>query len=218
MPETRDLLEEIYQGLDRAEALADLSPQDKGSYFLLTCPNCRKREAFIYKDGTRIICNRRDKCGFIQSLWDYIQNSRRLSNQETLRELARLAGYALPGLNTETVERIELARAEANAWESAANYFRTRLWEEGGRDVREYLKGRGYSESEVRRMELGIFTSTEDLAVHLQNQGFKEHLAGFLVKQTFEHITKAHRLVIPYRDPAGRVKGFIVTGVPPKKL
>lgn len=91
MTETRDLLEEIYQGLDRAEAPVELEPRDKGGYYLLICPNCRKREAYIYKGGTRIICSRRDKCGFSQSVWDYAQGSRRLTNQETLRELARLA-------------------------------------------------------------------------------------------------------------------------------
>ena len=113
MSDVKDLLDnEIYPRLDRAEALRDLDPQDKGGYFLLTCPNCRKREAFIYKAGEYITCNRRDKCGFSQSLWDYVQGSRGLNNQETLRELARLAGYTLPDLDPEALERLERARAE----------------------------------------------------------------------------------------------------------
>lgn len=209
MTETRDLLEEIYQGLDRAEALADLEPQDKGSHYLLICPNCRKREAYIYKDGTRLFCNRRDKCGFSQSLWDYVQGSRKLTNQETLRELARLAGYRLPELDSETVERIERARVQANVWEGSSGYFQSQLWEEKGRAVREYLKGRGYTESEIKGMELGLFTSTKDLSAHLKGKGFKEDLAESVVR-ALENITKAHKLVIPYRDPVGRVKGFIV--------
>lgn len=159
MSETQDLLEEIYQGLDRAGALADLAPQDKGAYYLLTCPACGKREAFVYKDGTRITCNRRENCGLSQSLWDYVQGSRKLSNQETLRELAKLAGYTLPDLGPDDLGRIELNRARANAWELSIDYFRAQLGEEKGRAVREYLKGRGYSESEIRGMELGLFTS-----------------------------------------------------------
>lgn len=220
MTETKDLLEEIYLSLDRAEALADLAPQDKGAYYLLTCPACGKREAFVYKDGTRITCNRRENCGFSQSLWNYVQGSRKLSNQETLRELARLAGYPLPDLGPDDLGRIELNRARANAWELALDYFRAQLGEEKGRAVREYLKGRGYSESEIRGMELGLFTSVKDLDAHLKSKGVKTDAAGPL-RLSLENISKAHKLVIPYRDPWGKVKGIIVRatdGTEPKYL
>jgi DNA primase len=220
MTETKDLLEEIYLSLDRAEALANLAPQDKGGYYLLTCPACGKREAFVYKNGTRITCNRRENCGLSQSLWDYVQDSRRLSNQETLRELARLAGYTLPDLDPETVERLERARAQANAWESSLDHFRAELWEEKGRAVRDYLKGRDYSDNEIRGMELGLFTSAKDLSAHLKGKGMKGDEAGPVLK-ALENITKAHKLVIAYRDPAGRVRGVIVRatdGTEPKYL
>jgi len=220
MTETKDLLEEIYRSLDRAEVLTDLDPQDKGAYYLLTCPACGKREAFVYKDGTRITCNRRENCGLSQSLWDYVQGSRKLSDQETLRELARLAGYTLPDLDPEAVERLERARAQANAWESSLDHFRAELWEEKGRAARDYLKGRGYSDNEIRGMELGLFTSVKDLSAYLKGKGIKADEAGPVLK-ALENITKAHKLVIPYRDPAGRVRGFIVRatdGTEPKYL
>jgi len=220
MTETKDLLEEIYQSLDRAEALTDLAPQDKGAYYLLTCPACGKREAFVYKDGTRITCNRRENCGLSQSLWDYVQGSRKLSNQETLRELAKLAGYTLPDLDPEAVERLERARAQANAWESSLDHFRAELWEEKGRAVRDYLKGRGYSDNEIRGMELGLFTSAKDLSAYLKGRGIKGDEAEPVLK-ALENITKAHKLAIPYRDPAGRVRGVIVRatdGTEPKYL
>jgi len=209
MTETRDTLAEIYQAIDLAEALANLAPQDKGSYYLLTCPACGKREAYIYKGGHRLTCNRRDKCGLSTSLWEYVQSSRGLSPQETLRELARLAGYELPDLDPETVERLERARAQAEAWESSLAHFRAELWKEKGRTVRDYLKGRGYSDNEIRAMELGLFTGTKDLAAHLKGKGIKEAEAGPVLK-ALENITKAHKLLIAYRDPAGRIKGFIV--------
>jgi DNA primase catalytic core len=212
MTETRDLLEEIYRGLDRAEALAELEPRDKGGYYLLTCPSCRKREAYIYKDGTRIICNRRDKCGFSQSLWDYVQGSRRLTNQETLRELAQLAGYSLPELDKEALERIERAREQASVWESSLDYFKAQLKEEKGRAVLDYLKGRGYLEKEIEAMELGLFTSTKELKAYLVSKGHKEDVIAPVI-QSLENISKEHKVVIPYRDPIGRVKGFIVRAI-----
>jgi len=209
MTETRDLLEEIYRSLDRAEALADLAPQDKGNYYSLICPDCLKREAYIYKDGTRLFCNRRDKCGLSQSLWDYVQKSKGLTNQETLKELARLAGCPLPERDPEALERIERAREQASVWESSLDYFKLQLKAEKGWPVLDYLKGRGYSEKEIEAMDLGLFTSIKELKTYLMSKGHKEDVTGPVV-QALENITKAHKLVIPYRDPVGRVKGFIV--------
>jgi DNA primase len=212
MSETRDLLEEIYQGIDRAEALAELDPKDEGDYYVLNCPNCGKREAYIYKSWTRLFCNRRDKCGFSQSLWDYVQSSRKLTNQETLRELARLAGYTLPDQDQASIERAERAREQTSVWESSLDYLRAQLWEEKGRTVLDYLKGRGYSETEIKAMELGLFTSTKELKAYLLSKGYKEDVTAPII-QSLENISREHKVVIPYRDPIGRVKGFIVRAV-----
>lgn len=46
------------------EALNELNALDKGRYFLCTCPECQKDEAFIYKNNLRMIqCNRENHCG-----------------------------------------------------------------------------------------------------------------------------------------------------------
>jgi len=221
MTETRDTLAEIYLALDIAEALADLAPRDKGAYYTLTCPKCGARgEAYIYKGGHRITCNRREKCGLSTSLWEYVQSSRSLSPQETLRELARLAGYELPAPDAETVERVERARAQAEAWESVLEHFQAELWGPAGETVRAYLAGRGYTEPEVRGMGLGLCTGAEDVAAHLKRAGFNEDQAG-PVLDALGNITKAYKLAIAYRDPAGRIKGLIaraLDGTDPKYL
>ena len=59
MRDIKDLLDfEIYPHLDRAEADKDLEPRDKGKYYLLTCPQCGKQEAYLDKTGIYIKCNR----------------------------------------------------------------------------------------------------------------------------------------------------------------
>lgn len=46
------------------DALVDLQAVDKGRYFLCTCPECKKDEAFIYKNNLNIMnCNRENECG-----------------------------------------------------------------------------------------------------------------------------------------------------------
>ncbi|MED4717833.1 toprim domain-containing protein [Bacillus badius] len=52
----------IYQNIE--DALMDLNASDKGRYFICTCPECEKPEAFIYKNNLNFIqCNRQNECG-----------------------------------------------------------------------------------------------------------------------------------------------------------
>ena len=212
MRETKDLLDfEIYPNLDRAEAVRDLNPQDKGKYYILTCPQCGKREAFLYKTGIYFKCNRRDKCGYSQSLWDHIQ-SKGLTNQETLRELARLAHYILPELDGYSEEKAERARERANIFETALQYFKAQLETDRGQEALTYLKGRGYSEEEIKEMELGFYPSQKELEAHLKNKGSSVNAVNSLGLKV-KGMGDTHKVVIPYRDPVGRLKGFIVRAI-----
>lgn len=52
----------IYSNIE--DALASLNAEDKGRYFLCTCPECQQSEAFIYKNNLSFIqCNRENECG-----------------------------------------------------------------------------------------------------------------------------------------------------------
>jgi len=218
MSETKDVLAAIYGSLDRALALADLKPQDKGGYYLLTCPKCGGREAYIYKAGApRLVCNRRDKCGLNQSLWDYIQGAKGLDNRETLQELARFSGFELPALGPDALERIERARAQVNAWETALEYFRHELEGDAGGPVREYLQSRrGYSIENIRGMEAGLFTSTKALTELFKSRSIDAADAG-PVLEALGNIGADYPLILPYRDPAGKARGFVLRAIQERK-
>ena len=53
----------------------DLKPTDKNKYWLVCCPTCGKKEAFLYKNADAIICSRKNKCGDITPLDDLIKNN-----------------------------------------------------------------------------------------------------------------------------------------------
>jgi len=89
----------IYPNLDFNYLLSELNPKDKGRYLYLTCPNCGKKEAYIYKTNPYIKCNRLNKCNFKISLWEYLKQSRNLTNKETLYLLAEYAGVDLTQFN-----------------------------------------------------------------------------------------------------------------------
>ena len=91
-----DLMQTIYERLDREALLPELNPTGRGNVLTLECPQCRKREAYLYRDGARIQCNRRNKCGYSISLWDYVAARDSLDPQGTLRALAAAAHVDLP--------------------------------------------------------------------------------------------------------------------------
>lgn len=88
-------LQDIYARLDIELALRDLHPQDRGDYYMLTCPMCGRREAYIYKGSTHFRCNRANKCGFSFSVWQHVQQTYSLSKSETFKMLAACAGFDL---------------------------------------------------------------------------------------------------------------------------
>lgn len=93
---------EVYPNLDAAAAglLVGLNPVlgESGKHYELTCPSCHTRRAFYYTGSRSLLCNRREKCKFKQSLWDYVQDSKGLSHAETFAALCAAAGKELPSI------------------------------------------------------------------------------------------------------------------------
>lgn len=72
--------------------IEELEPVEKGDYFLLLCPACDHREAFLYKGSDIIICNRRNKCSYTSNLWDYIKEANDLTDNEVLSFIVNSVG------------------------------------------------------------------------------------------------------------------------------
>jgi len=56
-----------------------LEPTDKGQYFIVRCPDCGRKEMFIYKSSKKMVCNRRNKCGAEYTLNEYLKENRSLN-------------------------------------------------------------------------------------------------------------------------------------------
>ena len=213
--ETRHLLDEIYPRINRSEALSELKPKPKGNSLELECPKCKQRRAYIYKNGVTLKCNRLNGCGYSSTLWDYLQNKNSFSKKETLEHLAKLGGFTLPKLEGFSEEKFQEARERESLLEEALGYFQRELFTTRDQSVLGYLRERGYSDEEIDGMELGYCPSRDTFNAYLVNKGYSVNMinnSGLLT----EGFGDTHKLVIPYRDHAGRLSGFIMRALDKK--
>ncbi|MFA7019794.1 MAG: DnaB-like helicase C-terminal domain-containing protein [Sphaerochaetaceae bacterium] len=140
------------------------------------------------------------------SLVDYVIKRDGVEFIQAVKTLADVVGLQLPKgeFNQESYQRY---KDQATLLEDCNSYFIYCLENSTGADeVRAYLSSRGYSDEDVKAMELGYIPDQDKLFKYLLNKGYSQSLIDEVVKLN-KGIGSTHRLTIPYRS-GGSVKGF----------
>jgi len=140
------------------------------------------------------------------SLVDYVMKRDKVEFIQAVKTLADVVGLQLPKgeFNQENYQRYKV---QATLLEDCNSYFTYCLENSTGADeVRAYLSSRGYSNEDVKAMELGYIPSQDKLFKHLLSKGYNQSLIDEVVKLN-KGIGSTHRLTIPYRS-GGSIKGF----------
>jgi len=149
--------------------------------------------------------------GEILSLVDYVIRRDNVEFIQAVKTLADVVGLQLPNgdLNQEDYKRY---KEQATILEDCNSYFVYCLENSTGADeVRAYLSYRGYSDEEVKDMELGYIPDQDKLFKYLETKGHSKELIDEVVKLN-KGIGSTHKLTIPYRS-GGSLKGFVVRTV-----
>lgn len=140
------------------------------------------------------------------SIVDYVIKRDGVEFIQAVKTLADVVGLQLPKgeFNQESYQRY---KDQATLLEDCNSYFIYCLENSTGADeVRAYLSSRGYSDEDVKAMELGYIPDQDKLFKYLLNKGYSQSLINEVVKLN-KGIGSTHRLTIPYRS-GGSVKGF----------
>ena len=181
-----------YSGGWRSKTYLDGSPhKDRADKTVVS----KKAPGYILENGGEVVglvdyVIRRDKVDFIQAV----------------KTLADVVGLQLPNgeFNQESYQRY---KDQATLLEDCNSYFIYCLENSTGADeVRAYLSSRGYSDEDVKNMELGYIPDQDRLFKYLLSKGYSQSLVDEVVKLN-KGIGSTHRLTIPYRS-GGSVKGF----------
>lgn len=140
------------------------------------------------------------------SLVDYVIKRDGVEFIQAVKTLADVVGLQLPKgeFNQESYQRY---KDQATLLEDCNSYFIYCLENSTGADeVRAYLSSRGYSDEDIKAMELGYIPDQDKLFKYLLSKGYSQSLIDEVVKLN-KGIGSTHRLTIPYRS-GGSVKGF----------
>mgnify|MGYP001369222860 CR=1 FL=1 len=142
-------------------------------------------------------------CGEKGDWLDYLQKREGLSFLEALNVLAGEAGLELRGpADREAWER---EKSRADILGRALEFFQKALFSEKGKATLEYLRDRrGYSEDEIKRMELGYYPGQAETAKFLKTVDAKAAPDLF----PFLNARADYGAVIPYRDPLGNLRSL----------
>ena len=141
------------------------------------------------------------------SLVDYVMRRDKVEFIRAVKTLADAVGLTLPNDKNFNQESYQRYRDQATLLEDCNSYFIYCLENSTGADkVRAYLSSRGYSDEDVKAMELGYIPDQDKLFKYLHSKGYSQSLIDEVVKLN-KGIGSTHRLTIPYRS-GGSVKGF----------
>lgn len=170
----------------------------------LTSPKTkRKDKTVVSKKAPGYIL---EQGGDVLSLVDYVIKRDGVEFIQAVKTLADVVGLQLPKgeFNQESYQRY---KDQATLLEDCNSYFIYCLENSTGADeVKAYLSSRGYSDEDIKAMELGYIPSQDKLYKYLLSKGYSQSLVDEVVKLN-KGIGFTHRLTIPYRS-GGSVKGF----------
>jgi DNA primase catalytic core len=157
----------------------------------------KKAPGYILEQGGEVI-----------GLVDYVIKRDNIEFIEAVKTLADVVGLEIPKgeLSSENYQKY---KDQATILEDCNSYFIYCLENSTGADeVKAYLTSRGYSDEDVKAMELGYIPDQDKLFNYLLTKGYSQELIDEVVKTIKNKmIGNTHKLTIPYRS-GGLIKGF----------
>ncbi|HET7083960.1 MAG TPA: DNA primase [Rhizomicrobium sp.] len=154
-------------------------------------------------------------CGKGGDAFRWLIETEGLSFPESVEKLAAEAGVELPKWSPEDEAREQKRKSLYDIVELAAKFYEAQLFEPGGREARDYLKGRGLDGAAAKQFRLGYAPSGGNaLIAHLtaQNVTQDDMIAAGLARPAEEGRPMRdfffNRVMFPIGDGRGRVVAF----------
>ena len=153
-------------------------------------------------------------CGAHGDAIRFLTDNRGMQFMDAVKELAAKAGLEVPAPDPKAKERADRASSLTDVMGEVARWYADQLQGLGGAEAREYLKRRGIEPDVVARFGIGLAPDSRNALKKALAKLGEERLieTGMLIqpeeggKATYDRFRG--RLMIPIRDPRGRVIAF----------
>lgn len=202
-----ELYPTLYESIDTALPEHNFKKYGKGwrskTYLDSSAHKDRVDKTIITKQAPGYIL---EQGGETLSLVDYVMRRDNLEFIPAVETLAKAVGLQLP-IGDKDFTTYQRDKEQITLLESCNSYFTYCLENSKGADeVRAYLSSRGYSDEDVKAMELGYIPDQDKLIKYLLSKEYSQTLIDEVVKLNIG-IGSTHKLTIPYRS-GGSIKGF----------
>jgi DNA primase len=152
-------------------------------------------------------------CGAHGDAIRFLTDQRGMAFMDAVKELAAKAGLDVPAPDPQSRERAERTSSLTDVMGQVAAWYAAQLNGVAGASARDYLKRRGIDAAAVQRFGIGLAPDSRKALkralAHLGEEQLVE--TGMLIrpedgKETYDRFRG--RLIIPIRDPRGRVIAF----------
>lgn len=184
--------------------IPELSPQWKGKYLIVTCPQCGERRAYMYPNTMTIKCNRKNNCNYHSSLWGYIKERDRLeTSKEVLFRFAELVNCSLNQEQENLKPRQQASQqTKSNAFPCwLLNIITNMARENVPINVETFMEARGLDKSLIEKLYLGFFSAemAKKLNHFLVHKRKMEPKKAWYLSSYFKN-----RLIFPHFDIEGK--------------
>jgi DNA primase len=209
------LLEEIRRRTDLVQLVGRrVKLVRKGRVMWGCCPfHAEKSPSFKVENERRLY--KCFGCGKGGDAFRWLIETEGLSFPESVEKLAAEAGVELPKWSPEDEAREQKRKSLYDIVELAAKFYEAQLFEAGGREARDYLKGRGLDGASAKQFRLGYAPSGGNaLIAHLtaQNVTQDDMIAAGLARAAEENRPMRdfffNRVMFPIGDGRGRIVAF----------
>src|SRR5256885_8100593 len=153
-------------------------------------------------------------CGAHGDAIRFLTDQRGMPFMDAVKELAAKAGMEVPAPDPQAKERSDRAASLTDVLGEVAKWYAEQLQGLGGADARDYLKRRGIEQATIQRFGLGLAPDSRNALKRALKKLGEDKLVetGMLIqpdegeKDSYDRFRG--RLMIPIRDPRGRVVAF----------
>ena len=204
---------EIKQRIDIVDLISSyITVKKKGAYFAACCPfHVEKTASFMINPNKQSFsCY---GCGKFGDHFTFVQEYENMTFPETLRLLAKQAGVELEEYKSKK-KTVDNSEEILKALECAQKYFRDSFLSEKGKQARDYIFSRGFTEDCVEKFGIGYSPeSWQGLIDYSKKHNISEktlELASLIKindnKRAFDFFR--NRVMFPVKNEQGIITGF----------